>query len=276
MVATPIGNLRDITLRAIDILKSVDAIAAEDTRVSRKLLDHFGISAKLIAAHEHNERAAAQRLLALLGQGKSVALISDAGTPVVSDPGALTVAQVRSAGFRVVPIPGASAVTAAIAAAGLNSATFCFHGFLPSRKSDRRKQLAGLQGGRELQVFFEAPHRVVESVTDMAAILGGDRRLCIARELTKLFEQFHVCRLDEAAAWLQQSDKHGRGEFVLLLEGCNARARTVDESDSPRVLGILLQSMPLKQAVGLAAQITGVKKNTLYEKALELRKESAE
>ena len=276
VVATPIGNLRDITLRALDTLKSVDAIAAEDTRVSRKLLDHFGINAQLIAAHEHNEREASRRLLALLAQGKSVALISDAGTPVISDPGALTVAQVRSAGFRVVPVPGASAITTAIAAAGLNSASFCFHGFLPSRQSDRRKELAELKGRRELQVFFEAPHRMVESVTDMAAILGGDRQVCIARELTKMFEQFHVCQLNEAVAWLQQSDKHGRGEFVLLVEGCSARASTVDESDSQRVLGILLQAMPLKQAVGLAAQITGMKKNALYEKALELRKESAQ
>jgi 16S rRNA (cytidine1402-2'-O)-methyltransferase len=274
VVATPIGNLRDITLRALDTLKSVDAIAAEDTRVSRRLLDHFGIRAQLIAAHEHNEREAAQRLLALLSQGKSVALISDAGTPAVSDPGTLTVAQIRSAGFRVVPIPGPSAITAAICAAGLDSASFCFHGFLPSRKTDRRKELTELNRRRELQVFFEAPHRVVESVADVAAIFGGDRRLCIARELTKMFEQFHVCQLSEAVAWLKQSDKHGRGEFVLLVEGCSARA--LDESDSQRVLGILLAAVPLKQAVGLAAQITGMKRNALYEKALELRKDGAQ
>jgi len=272
VVATPIGNLRDISLRALDTLKSVDTIAAEDTRVSRKLLDHFGISAKLIAAHEHNEREAAQRLLALLEQGKSVALISDAGTPAVSDPGALMVERVRAAGFRVVPIPGASAITAAIAAAGLQAGPFCFHGFLPARTSARRKALMRLKERSELQVFFEAPHRVIDSVADMARIFGGERRLCIARELTKMFEQFQVCRLGEAVAWFEQSDKHGLGEFVLLVEGCAERADSDDEADSRRVLDILLQALPLKQAVGLAAQITRKSKNALYEKALEWKK----
>ncbi len=218
VVATPIGNLRDITLRALDTLKSVDAIAAEDTRVSRKLLAHFGIQTELISAHEHNEREAAQRLVALLSQGKSVALIADAGTPAVSDPGAIAVAQARAAGFRVVSVPGASAITTAIAAAGLPCASFCFHGFLPARKGEREKMLAALKVQRELQVFYEAPHRTVESVRSIAAVFGGDRRVGIARELTKLFEQVQVCRLDEAVAWLEQNENHQRGEFVLLVE----------------------------------------------------------
>jgi len=275
VVATPIGNLQDITLRALDTLKSVDVIAAEDTRVSRKLLGHFGIQADLISAHEHNEREVSQRLVALLSQGKSVALISDAGTPAISDPGALAVEQVRAAGFRVVSIPGASAITTAIAAAGLPCASFCFHGFLPARKGDREKLLTALRGQRELQVFYEAPHRMVESIASMAAIFGGDRRIGIARELTKLFEQVHVCRLDEALAWLGQSENHRRGEFVLLVEGC-IEADTQEESDSPRVLMILLRELPLKQAVELAAEITGIKKNTLYEKALKMKKEMGE
>jgi 16S rRNA (cytidine1402-2'-O)-methyltransferase len=272
VVATPIGNLRDITLRALDTLKSVDVIAAEDTRVSRKLLVHFGIQADLISAHEHNERDAAQRLVALLSQGKSVALISDAGTPAISDPGAITVTQVRAAGFRVVSIPGASAITTAIAAAGLQSASFCFHGFLPARKGERERILTTLKTQTGLQVFYEAPHRIVECIASIAAVFGGDRRVGIARELTKLFEQVHVCRLDEASAWLQQSENHRRGEFVLLVEGC-ADPGSQDESDPQRVLEILLQELPLKQAVGLAAEITGTKKNALYEKALNLKKE---
>ncbi|HKB84236.1 MAG TPA: 16S rRNA (cytidine(1402)-2'-O)-methyltransferase [Burkholderiales bacterium] len=274
VVATPIGNLRDITLRALDTLKAVDAIAAEDTRVSRKLLAHFGIQAEVISAHEHNERAAAQRLVELLSQGKSVALISDAGTPAISDPGAIAVAQVRAAGFRVVSIPGASAITTAIAAAGLPSAAFCFHGFLPGRKGEREKMLDALKPRCGLQVFYEAPHRIVECVASLAAIFGGDRRVGIARELTKLFEQVHVCRLDEALAWLEQNENHRRGEFVLLVEGSRAAPDARAESDSQRVLEILLQELPLKQAVGLAAEITGTKKNALYEKALKLKKES--
>jgi 16S rRNA (cytidine1402-2'-O)-methyltransferase len=273
VVATPIGNLRDITLRALDTLKSVDAIAAEDTRVSRKLLAHFGIQASLIPTHEHNEREAAQRLVALLSQGKSVALISDAGTPAISDPGAIAVSQARAAGFRVVSVPGASAITTAIAAAGLQSAAFCFHGFLPARKGEREKVLAALKAQRELQVFYEAPHRIVECIASIAAVFGGDRRIGIARELTKLFEQVHVCRLEEAVIWLGQSENHRRGEFVLLVEGCPEAVSAPGESDTKHVLEILLRELPLKQAVGLAAEITGAKKNSLYEQALKLKKD---
>ncbi|MBI3527835.1 MAG: 16S rRNA (cytidine(1402)-2'-O)-methyltransferase [Betaproteobacteria bacterium] len=276
VVATPIGNLRDITLRALDTLKSVDAIAAEDTRVSRKLLAHFGIQADLIPAHEHNERDAAKRLVALLSRGKSVALISDAGTPAISDPGAIVVAQVRAAGFRVVSVPGPSAITTAIAAAGLQCASFCFRGFLPARKGERERMLAALKAQYELQVFYEAPHRIVECIASIAAVFGGDRRIGIARELTKLFEQVHVCRLDEAVAWLERSENHRRGEFVLLVEGCPEAAGPQGESDPQRVLEILLQELPLKQAVRLAAEITGTKKNALYKKALKLKKESSD
>ncbi len=275
VVATPIGNLRDITLRALDTLKSVDAIAAEDTRVSRKLLAHFGIQADLIPAHEHNEREAAQRLIALLSQGKSVALISDAGTPAISDPGAIVVAQARAAGFRVVSVPGASAITTAIAAAGLHSASFCFHGFLPARRGEREKMLEALKTQGGLQVFYEAPHRIVESIGSIASVFGGDRRIGIARELTKLFEQVYVCRLDEAVAWLEESENHRRGEFVLLVEGC-MNVLVKDESDPQRVLEILLKELPLKQAVGIAGEITGMKKNALYERALKLKKEGGE
>jgi 16S rRNA (cytidine1402-2'-O)-methyltransferase len=272
VVATPIGNLRDMTLRALDVLKSVDSIAAEDTRVTRKLLGHHGIHVKLFALHEHNERDSARRLIAALSEGKSVALVSDAGTPGISDPGTVAVAQVREAGFRVVPIPGPNAAIAAIAASGMQAATFCFHGFLPARKGDRETVLARLRRQTGLLVFYEAPHRIEGSVESMVAVFGGERRIGIARELTKLFEQIHVCRLAEAGAWLQQDEDHRRGEFVLLVEGC-AEDAAQTEDDSSRVLELLLDELPLKQAVKLAAQITGARKNALYQRALEFKKE---
>ena len=272
VVATPIGNLRDITLRALEVLKCVDSIAAEDTRVTQKLLSHHCIHGKLFALHEHNERDAASRLIALLSEGKSVALVSDAGTPGISDPGTVAVAQVREAGFRVVPIPGPNAAIAAIAASGMRAATFCFHGFLPARKGDRETALAELSRQTGLLVFYEAPHRIVACVESMVAVFGGERRIGIARELTKLFEQIQVCTLAEAGAWLQQDTDHRRGEFVLLVEGC-ADDAAQPEDDSPRVLKILLDELPLKLAVKLAAEITGARKNALYQRALELKKE---
>jgi len=272
VVATPIGNLRDITLRALEVLKSVDSIAAEDTRVPQKLLSHHGIHAKLFSLHGHNEHDAASRLIALLSEGKSVALVSDAGTPGISDPGTIAVAQVREANFCVVPIPGPNAAVAAIAASGMRAATFCFHGFLPARKGDREHALAGLRRQTGLLVFYEAPHRIVQSVESMVAMFGGERRIGIARELTKLFEQVHVCRLDEAGAWLQQDENRRRGEFVLLVEGCGDDAAQ-PEDDSQRVLKLLLDELPLKRAVKLTAEITGARKNALYQRALEFKKE---
>lgn len=269
VVATPIGNLADVTLRALEILRTVDVVAAEDTRVTRHLLAHHGIGTRLLALHEHNERSAAAKLVDLLGQGKSVALVSDAGTPALSDPGALAVAEVRKAGHRVVPVPGASALLAAISVAGVPALPFCFHGFLPSRKSDREKALRGLRSLQGLQVFYEAPHRVLECVESMAAILEGERRIVIARELTKMFEQVEVLRLPEAAGWLLADDDRRRGEFVLLVEGAPAGA-TGD--DAPRVLDILMRVLPLSQAVTLAVEITGAKKNELYDRALALKK----
>jgi len=270
VVATPIGNLGDITLRALEVLKAVNAVAAEDTRVTQKLLSHHGIRTQLLALHEHNERKAAEQLAGLLAKGHSVALVSDAGTPSISDPGSVAVARVREAGYRVVPIPGASAVLAAIAASGLEALPLNFHGFLPSRKGEREKLLQALRSRSGLQAFYEAPHRVVESVESIASILGGDRNIVIARELTKMFEQIHMCKLSDAADWLRESDDHRRGEFVLLVEGLEPGVDAADD-DSGRVLAILLRDLPLKQAVKLAAEITGAKKNALYDRALELK-----
>jgi 16S rRNA (cytidine1402-2'-O)-methyltransferase len=275
VVATPIGNLRDITLRALDILASADVIAAEDTRNTAHLLSHYSISAnRLLAMHQHNERNASEKIIMLLDQGQSVALVSDAGTPAVSDPGALLVGQVSAAGFRVIPVPGANAALAALSAAGLPDQHFLFYGFLPSKSAARKRELQELSGFPYLLGFYEAPHRVVESVADMQYVFGGDRRIVIAREMTKLFENVHACRLGEALQWLNADANNQRGEFVLLVTGAEEQ-RTELETESRRVLAILLHELPLKQAVQLAVDISGGNRNELYRAALAIKQESA-
>ena len=271
VVATPLGNLGDITLRALDVLRSVDAVAAEDTRLTRQLLSHYDIHAHLISLHEHNEERSAAGIIRMLTEGRAVAYVTDAGTPAISDPGALLVSQVREAGLRVVPIPGPSAVTAALSAAGIGAAQFLFYGFLPSKAGARREALAGLAALPYALVFYEAPHRVLETFEDMVQVLGGERGLVIAREITKLFETFHRCALGEASAWLSADANRLKGEFVLIVEGAaSPRDHAVEEAE--RVLRILLGELPLKQAVQLAAEITGAKRNALYDRALELKK----
>ncbi|MGB7541783.1 MAG: 16S rRNA (cytidine(1402)-2'-O)-methyltransferase [Burkholderiales bacterium] len=272
VVATPIGNLEDITLRALKALAGADVIAAEDTRTTARLLKHHRLQGRLIAVHEHNERRAADGIIGQLAQGKTVALVSDAGTPAISDPGAAIVARVRDAGFKVTPIPGANAAIAALSVAGIPDVPFLFVGFLPPKPAARRKALEGLRALPFTLVFHEAPHRIVECVEDLAVALGGERTLVIARELTKLFEEIHRCRLDEAAAWLRQDENRQRGEFVLIVEGAAQRAGS-EGADAERILGLLLAELPLAQAVGLACAITGSKKNPTYAHALELAKE---
>lgn len=271
MVATPIGNLQDITLRALEILKSVDAIAAEDTRHTSGLLTHYGIQKKLIAVHEHNEHKSGEALLARLQAGESVALVTDAGTPGISDPGAVVVDVLRKAGVRVVPIPGPSAVIAALSASGITAPGFLFYGFLPASGSQRRKVLEDLKTQTATLVFYEAPHRVLESVADMATVLGNDRRLTLARELTKTFETFYRCPLGEALAWLQSDTNQQRGEFVLLVETAPVVDAGPVSEEAEHVLKLLLAELPLKQAVKLAADISGAKKNALYDLALKLQ-----
>jgi 16S rRNA (cytidine1402-2'-O)-methyltransferase len=271
VVATPIGNLGDITQRAISTLQLVDAIAAEDTRHTVGLLRHLGISKPLLAVHEHNEQQSAQGLIKRLQAGESIALVTDAGTPAVSDPGALVVQGVRQAGLAVVPIPGVSAVITALSAAGITQSGFYFEGFLPASGSQRRKRLEILKTLPTTLVFYEAPHRIVECVTDLAAVLGGHRQLTLARELTKTFETIHTCGLAEAVAWLQADPNQQRGEFVLLLHAdVQEKAEGLDE-ETLRILQRLLQELPLKQAVALATDITGQKKNELYEAALAFK-----
>lgn len=268
VVPTPLGNLADLSRRAEEVLRSVAWVAAEDTRHSQPLLKTLGSSARMLAAHQHNEQEAAQRIIERLQAGESVALVSDAGTPGISDPGARVVAAVRAAGCRVVPLPGPCAATTALSASGLLDEHFLFYGFLPAKAGQRRQALEALREQPCALVFYEAPHRVLESVGEMAAVLG-ERTLVIARELSKLFETIHSCPLAEAVAWLEADSNRLRGEFVLMVSGAPAAA---DDGEAERVLKLLLaDGLPVKQAAKLAAAITGAAKNALYEKALVLR-----
>lgn len=271
VVATPIGNLGDITLRAIETLKMVDAIAAEDTRHTSGLLSHFGISKKLIAVHEHNEHQSAEKLLVQLKNGENIALVTDAGTPAVSDPGAIVVKVVRDAGIKVVPIPGVSAVVAALSASGITQNGFYFHGFLPASGAARRKQLEALNSQTVTLVLYEAPHRIVGCVEDIAKVLGENRQITFARELTKTFETIYTCPASLASAWLQADSNQQRGEFVLLVEAAPVVEAQEISEEAQRVLKCLLAELPLKQAVALATEITQLKKNDLYEFSLKLK-----
>ena len=270
VVATPIGNLSDITLRALNVLGAATAIAAEDTRNTKHLLQHHGINdARLLALHQHNERGAAEKIIALLGQGLNVALVTDAGTPAVSDPGAILVEAVRTAGFRVIPIPGASAVVTALSASGLSAPHFLFYGFLPNKSSARCSALQTLVEHPYTLVFYEAPHRILDCAKDLLDVFGGEREIVFAREITKLFESIHRCKLSEALDWLNSDPNNLRGEFVLLVSG--AQPREGLDAETEKTLSLLLEELPLKQAVQLAVKITGGNKNKLYERALELK-----
>ena len=270
VVATPIGNLRDITLRALDVLAAANVVAAEDTRNTAHLLTHHGIGAnRLMAVHQHNERTAAEKIVALLQAGQSVAFVSDAGTPAVSDPGALLVQAVRAAGLRVIPVPGANAAIAALSAAGLAEPHFLFHGFLPNKSAARCTALESLRDQACTLVFYEAPHRIVECVADLCAVLGGERQIVLAREITKLFETIHACMLRDAEAWLMADSNRQRGEFVVLVSGAVPQPGL--PAEARRILETLLGELPLKQAVQLATQISGAGRNELYQLALQLK-----
>jgi 16S rRNA (cytidine1402-2'-O)-methyltransferase len=270
VLATPIGNVCDVTLRALHVLAIADAVACEDTRNTSHLLTRYGISQTLIAAHEHNEREAADKIIARLQQGQRIALVSDAGTPAVSDPGARIVEAVRAAGLRVVPLPGPSAAVTALSASGLVNDAFRFIGFLPNKSKQREHALQKLAGDTATLVFYEAPHRIVETIDALLLAFGPERHVVLGRELTKLFETVHRCPLAAAPAWLAEDANRQRGEFVVLVEGAPADADDND-AEAERVLRILLEELPLKQAAGLAAQITGQKKNALYERALQIK-----
>lgn len=269
VVATPIGNLGDITLRALEVLRSADLVACEDTRHARHLLDHHGIRVATLALHRHNENEAAQKLVRLLGEGQRIALVSDAGTPGVSDPGARAVAAVRAAGFKVIPLPGANAAIAALSAAGIADRHFLFAGFLPAKVGARRTAIGELATLDAALVFYEAPHRVLETVADLGALLDPQRDIVIARELTKLFEQIERMPLSLAPAWLAADTDRQRGEFVLVVSAPPPRQGL--DAESENVLAVLLAELPVKQAARLAAEITGRPKNLLYARALRLK-----
>jgi 16S rRNA (cytidine1402-2'-O)-methyltransferase len=274
VVATPIGNVTDISLRALHVLSLADAVACEDTRNTAQLLTRFGLHKPLIAAHQHNEREAAETLIARLQAGERIALVSDAGTPAVSDPGARIVDAVRAAGLRVVPLPGASAVVTAISASGLVNDQFHFIGFLPAKAKQREGVLQQLRNVTATMVFYEAPHRIVECAVALAAAFGPTRQVVFARELTKLFEEIHRCPLSEAAAWLAADAHREKGEYVVLLEGAT-EAEDAGDAEAERILTLLVAELPLKQAAALTAQITGRKKNALYERALQMKADAS-
>ena len=274
VVATPIGNVTDISVRALYVLTLVDAVACEDTRNTGHLLTRFGISKPLIAAHQHNEREVADKLIARLRAGERIALVSDAGTPAVSDPGARIVDAVRAAGLRVMPLPGASAAIAALSASGLVNDQFYFVGFLPAKAKQRESALLQLRTVSATMVFYEAPHRILDCVDALAGVFEPGRQIVFARELSKLFEEIHRCALADAHAWIKADPHREKGEFVVLLEGA-APGADAQEADAERILNILLAECSVKQAANLAAQITGRKKNALYERALQIKGEQA-
>ena len=275
VVATPIGNLDDISARALRTLSEVVLIAAEDTRHSARLLQHFGIATPLQACHEHNEREHGGRFIGRLQAGDDVALISDAGTPLISDPGYHLVRQARAAGVRVVPIPGACALVAALSAAGLPSDRFIFEGFLPAKMAGRRTRLEMLREEPRTLIFYEAPHRILECIEDLCAIFGGERLAVLGRELTKTFETLKGLPLGELREWVAADSNQQRGECVLLVAGWEApQGDDQLRVEALRVLDLLLAELPLKRAAALAAEITGVRKNLLYQVALERQTDS--
>jgi 16S rRNA (cytidine1402-2'-O)-methyltransferase len=270
VVATPIGNLGDVTLRALATLGAVHVVFAEDTRHTRGLLAHHGVTAQLAALHEHNEREASRELVRHLEAGRDVALVTDAGTPAISDPGAHAVAAARAAGFDVVPVPGPNAAIAALSVAGVPG-PFAFAGFLPSKPAARRKALQAWRDFPHALVLYEAPHRILECVEDLAAVLGPDRRVVLARELTKAFETIHACALGDARAWLEADADRTRGEFVVIVSGAAAPDGS-RAAEAERVLRLLVEAVPVSTAVQLAAAITGGARNELYAQALALKK----
>ncbi|PXW91178.1 16S rRNA (cytidine1402-2'-O)-methyltransferase [Nitrosomonas sp. Nm84] len=271
VVATPIGNLNDISLRALDILAKVDVVAAEHVQNSKHLLAMHAITAKLISLHQHNETVVADKILTLLDAGKSVALVTDAGTPGISDPGAILVRRVREQGFSVIPIPGANAAICAMSAAGIVHPHFLFYGFLPNKTGLRKRELTALKSQSCTLIFYEAPHRILECVADMVDIFGPRRQMIIARELTKLFETIHDGTLETVYAWLQADANQQKGEFVLIVSGAEILEKTEIGEQAQHTLQCLLAELPLKQAVKLTTEITGENKNALYQLALALK-----
>ncbi len=267
IVPTPIGNLGDITERALSVLRGVDVVAAEDTRHTGLLLQHFAISARLFALHDHNEQQKAEQLLDKLQQGQSIALVSDAGTPLINDPGYHLVRRCREAGVRVVPLPGPCAAITALSAAGIASDRFCYEGFLPAKTKARQDRLLQLSEETRTLIFYESTHRLIDSLVDVAAVLGESRYVVLARELTKTWESIQGAPVGELLAWVKEDENRRKGEMVLIVEGFQPDESALS-AEALRTLELLRAELPLKKAAALAAEIHGVKKNALYRYAL--------
>lgn len=272
IVATPIGNLDDLSERARQVLSSADLVAAEDTRHSGRLLQHLGINKQMMALHDHNERSRVTRVLEVLAEGRNVALISDAGTPLISDPGYVVVREARAAGYRVSPIPGACALIAGLCAAGLPTDRFLFAGFLPAKRSGRQAALEQVRHETATLVFYESPHRIIDLMRDLVTVFGADRECVLGRELTKAFETFYSGSAESVLEQLQ-SDPHGaRGEFVVMVRGAEAQPDGGSAAvDTDKLLGLLIRDLPVKKAARIAAEVSGLGKNELYQRALELK-----
>ena len=270
IVATPIGNLNDITFRAIEVLKNVDIVLVEDTRQSKKLFANFEISTPMMAFHDHNEREKTKAIIGEIHSGKSIALISDAGTPLISDPGYFLVAQAKKEGLRVVPIPGASALITALSASGLASDSFTFLGFLPSKKTARVKLLKSLINRTETSIFYESPKRILAALTDMHRIFGDNREVCLAKELTKVFETIQTDSIPNLIKYLTTDQNNQKGEFVILISANDKIDIAEAENQLDSLLPILCAEMGASKAAKLAAKITGIDKNQCYKKAIDL------
>jgi len=270
IVATPIGNLADITYRAVEILKTVDLIAAEDTRHSQHLLTFYGIKTPRISLHEHNEQQRIKQLITLLQEGKQIALISDAGTPLISDPGYRLVAALHQMRIPIVPIPGACAAINALVASGLPTDRFIFEGFLPVKGSVRKQRLQELAEESRTVIFYEAPHRIEDLVNQLITEFGGVRLATVAREITKNFETIHHATLNDLKQWLSDDANQRKGEFVVIVQGKEKKPELQNEEELKRILKILLAELSLKQAVALAVSITHLKRNYVYNIALNL------
>ena len=270
IVATPIGNLADISQRALDILAEVDLVACEDTRHTQKLLSAFSIKNKTISLHDHNERDRQDYLAGLLQQGQNIALVSDAGTPLISDPGFHIVRHCRQLSLKVVPVPGACAAISALSVAGLPTDRFTFEGFLPPKTGPRKSVFQSLVQEPRTMVFYDAPRRAIDTVEDIVEVLGSERHLVIARELTKTFETVYADSAENLLSWLRQDPNQLKGEMVLIIEGAKIDADTIPEK-AISTLKLLLSEMKPKRACAIAAEIHGVKKNALYDIALSLK-----
>lgn len=273
IVATPIGNRDDLSHRAVDILKSVDVIAAEDTRHSKRLLDYYQIKTPMIALHEHNEAQRIDAVADRLEQGQRIALISDAGTPLISDPGYRLVSELQKKHFRIVPVPGACAVITALCASGLPTDRFAFEGFLPAKKGTRQNYLKALLHETRTLIFYESTHRILECLEDMCDVFGAHRRAAVARELTKSFETIRLDTLPKLLAWVSADPNQQKGEFVIVLEGASTESQQTDDAESRRILSILLKELSLKQAVTIATALTDGHRKSLYQLALTLKSE---